>query len=267
MASGGGERRMVFDIRGRRRYAVKVVYAVLAVLMGASLFLVVGPLNVGELFNGGGGGTSEAAKQFEEQAQRLERKLKAEPDNTDLLVALTRTHINAGNSMAEIEPSGAKAFQPEALEQFQEASETWDEYLAKTKEPSANLAQVVAPTLFTMAELSRGNEIEANLKAAANAQRIVAEQRPNLNSLSTLGIYTMYTFDYKAAEKAGEEAKKYATTKFARENVDNQLKEIRKRAEEFQTRLVAYEKAVKKASKSGGGGAAALENPFGGLGG
>ena len=42
MAQGGKEHRMVFDIRGRRKHVVKVVYAVLAVLMGASLFLVVG---------------------------------------------------------------------------------------------------------------------------------------------------------------------------------------------------------------------------------
>jgi len=39
-----GERRMLFDIRGRRKNVVKVVYAILAVMMGASLFLVVGPV-------------------------------------------------------------------------------------------------------------------------------------------------------------------------------------------------------------------------------
>ena len=48
MASGG-ERRMVFDTRGRRKHVVRVVYAILAVLMGASLFLVVGPINIGSL--------------------------------------------------------------------------------------------------------------------------------------------------------------------------------------------------------------------------
>ena len=40
---------------------VKVVYAILAVLMGLSLFLVVGPVNIGELF-GGGGGSGNAAE-------------------------------------------------------------------------------------------------------------------------------------------------------------------------------------------------------------
>ena len=34
---------MVFDTGGRRRGVVKVVYAILAVLMGFSLLLVVGP--------------------------------------------------------------------------------------------------------------------------------------------------------------------------------------------------------------------------------
>ncbi len=43
-----GERRMLFDIRGRRKHVVRVVYAILALLMGASLFLVVGPFNIGQ---------------------------------------------------------------------------------------------------------------------------------------------------------------------------------------------------------------------------
>ena len=85
MASRGNERRMVFDIRGRRKYAVKVVYAILAVLMAASLFLVVGPLNIGEIFNSGGG-SSEVAKPALEQAERIERKLRRELKLPDGLI-------------------------------------------------------------------------------------------------------------------------------------------------------------------------------------
>ena len=45
---------MLFDLRGGRRgQVVKVVYALLAVLMGLSLFLVIGGFNLAELFNGG----------------------------------------------------------------------------------------------------------------------------------------------------------------------------------------------------------------------
>src|SRR5215469_16007310 len=100
MASGGKQQRMVFDIRGRRRNVVKVVYALLAVLMGLSLFLVVGGLNLSELF-GTNGSSNEASKRFEEQATRLERKLKKDPENPDLLVSLTRAQVNAGNSLYE----------------------------------------------------------------------------------------------------------------------------------------------------------------------
>ena len=72
-----GERRMVFDIRGRRRHVVKFVYAVLALLMGASLFLVVGPVNINSLL--GGSSTSNGAGALEEQAESIERKLKKDP--------------------------------------------------------------------------------------------------------------------------------------------------------------------------------------------
>ena len=66
---------------GRRKHVVKVVYAILAVLMGASLFLVVGPVNIGELFSSNASSGGEAAKPYEEQAERLEAKLKKEPED------------------------------------------------------------------------------------------------------------------------------------------------------------------------------------------
>ena len=46
MAQGNNEHRMVFDIRGRRRHVVKFVYAILAILMAGSLFLVTGAINI-----------------------------------------------------------------------------------------------------------------------------------------------------------------------------------------------------------------------------
>jgi hypothetical protein len=86
MAQGGKEHRMFFDLqRGRRRTTVKVVYAILAVLMGLSLFLVVGSFNIAELFSSNGSsGSSEIAKPYEEQAERLEAKLKEAPEDQAL---------------------------------------------------------------------------------------------------------------------------------------------------------------------------------------
>ena len=69
---------MVFDIRGRRKHVVRVVYAILALLMGASLFLVVGPVNLGSLF-GASNSVSNSASLFEEQAGGHRKEAEEEP--------------------------------------------------------------------------------------------------------------------------------------------------------------------------------------------
>ena len=72
MAQGPDEHRMVFDIRGRRRHVVKFVYAILAILMALSLFLVTGAVNVGSLFGSTSSGES-AVSNFEARPKRSKR--------------------------------------------------------------------------------------------------------------------------------------------------------------------------------------------------
>ena len=129
MAKKSGERRMVFDTGGRRRGVVKVVYAILTILMGFSLLLVVGPAPLQDLF-GVGNSVSNAAAQFEEQAEKTELKLKKDPEDPALLLSLTRARINAGNSLAEINPeTGEVAYTAGTVQQLQAASESWSKYL------------------------------------------------------------------------------------------------------------------------------------------
>ena len=99
-----GERRMLFDIRGRRKNVVKVVYGILAVMMGASLFLVVGPVNIGSLLSTADE-VDRSAEIFEEQIERTEQRLRKDPENPDILVSLTRAHINAGRAKSELDPT------------------------------------------------------------------------------------------------------------------------------------------------------------------
>jgi len=255
-----GERRMVFDTGGRRRGVVKVVYAVLAVLMGLSLLLVVGPAPLQDIF-GIEDSVSNAADQFEEQAERTEQKLKKDPQDEALLLSLTRARINAGNSLAVANPeTGEIGYTPEARQQLEGASEAWSKYLKATDEPNAGGAQVVAQAQFALAQTSRtGAEAKANLRAAAKAQQIVAEARPSIGSLSTLAIYRYFSFDYEGAAEARKEAATYANTKFERENLGNELDQVSKRAQEFEKQLVDYEKAVKQARAKGEPG---LTNPL-----
>lgn len=254
---------MVFDIRGRRKVGVKVVYALLAVLMGLSLFLVVGGVNLAELFNGSSSSSGEAAKPFEEQAERIEAKLRKEPEDEQLLAALARAQVSAGNSVLSASPEPGEGELVTALQQYQQASSSWSEYLKQTKEPQAGLAQLMAPALVQLAE--RGShslpQAERNIAAAAEAQQIVAEQRPTLNSLSTLALYTYFTGDFTAAEKTEAEAMKKTAAKFEARELEKRLGEVKKNAKKFQKELKAAEAAEKTAAKGKKGNPESLENP------
>jgi hypothetical protein len=266
VAGGNKEHKMLFDLRGGHRgKVVKVVYAVLAVLMGASLFLTVGPVNIGEIF-GGGGGSVNAAEPYEEQADRIEVKLKKDPENPDLLLSLTRAQINAGNANATREANGEVILTTDAVQAYEEADQSWTEYLKATDEPNPSLAQLVAPMMIQLAEIQTSYpQADLQIGAAAEAQKIVAEARPSVNSLSTLAFYTYFTGDFKAAEKARAEAKELAKAKSEREQIDKTLDEYKKNATTY---VDSKEKAEREQKKAGAQAPESLENPLSpGLGG
>lgn len=260
---------MLFDLRGGHRgKMVKIVYALLAVLMGLSLFLVVGGLNIAELFNSNSG-TGEAAKAYEEQAERIEVKLKKEPGAANLLEALTRAQLNAGNAQVTVEPSGERQVSADAAQEYQEAYQSWSEYLKATKEPDPGLALLVAPMLLQLAETATSyGQADTRLESASEAQEIVARQRPSVNTWTTLAFYSYFT-NPELAEKARAEAKKLAPGKS--EEIDKQLDEFKKNADRYRGEKAKAEKAEKEAAKTGGAGGTGTVpgggNPLGGLGG
>jgi hypothetical protein len=259
------EHRMVFDIRGRRRHVVKAVYAILAILMAASLFLVTGVFNPNTLFGSGSSGES-AATSFEKQAENIEAKLAKTPGDEALMANLTRTRINAANSMITNGEGESQEGIEKIKHQLALSSEDWSNYVDAASEPSAGLAIQVAPALFQLAEIStNAEESLENVKGATEAEQIVAEKRNDLNSWSTLAFYALFAQNYKLAEEAKEKAVKLANTKFERESFENQYDEVEKNAKEFGKRL-KLEKAS-KATQGGGGGKESIENPIQGLGG
>jgi tetratricopeptide (TPR) repeat protein len=266
MAQGDNEHRMLFDLRGKRRNVVKVVYATLAVLMGLSLFLVIGGFNIAELFQGNNT-SGEAAEQFEEQSERIEAKLQKDPQNPDLLVSLARAQINTGNSLVSFADNGEQIMTLGAVQEYQKANDTWTKYLKVVDEPSVGLALLIAPTMFRLAENSRTLlEARQNVTGAAEAQKIVSELRPNINSFSTLAYYLFFTGDFAAAEAAEEKAKSFAKGKPEEESIEKQLSEVRQRAKQFDKEV----KKVEQQAKADGGAEAAPEqleegqNPLGG---
>lgn len=260
--AGDGQRRMVFDTRGRRKHVVRVVYAILALLMGASLFVVVGPFNIAELFgNGSAGSTTEV---FDEQGERIEGRLAKDPTDEALLLALTRARISAGNAKAEggLE-SETPQLSPDARRDYEQALEAWNRYLKQAGvEPNPVAAQLVAGTFFRLAETGSNTpeEIESNLAVAVKAQRIAAEERPNVGSLSSLGIYEYFSGNFKAGDKATKRATANVPEAEAK-NIEKQLAVYRKQARQFVKSVERFAKAQKES-----GGEEPFQNPLGGIG-
>ncbi|HEX3323718.1 MAG TPA: hypothetical protein VHR65_01080 [Solirubrobacterales bacterium] len=252
---------MVFDTRGRRKHVVRVVYAILALLMGASLFLVVGPFNIGNLL--GTSGTTSGTKILNEQAERTEAKLRRDPTNEALLLSLTRTRIAAANGATEVNPeNGGTVYTAEGHEELNRAAEAWSRYLKQTKEPSPSAALLMSRSYFSLAETSADlEEALTNIGKAAATQRIAAEAQPSINSLTTLAIYEFYAGSFAAGNKATKEAEVKAATKAEAKEVSKQMAVYRKRGKQFQ----AQKKEIAK--QEGSQRKEALENPLGGLGG
>lgn len=253
---------MVFDTRGRRKHVIRVVYAVLALLMGASLFLVVGPFNLGELV--GNQGAGNAAGVLDEQAERIETRLAKDPKDAALLLALTRARISAGNARRETDPAtGAAVVTPDARDDYEASLEAWNRYLKQAgDEPNPTAAQLLAGTFFSLAESSSATlgEIESNIATAVAAQRIAAEERPSVSSLSSLAIYEFFNGDFAAGDRATKRAAATLPSKAEAENVEKQLAAYRKRAKRFVTQSERIAKAQQQA------GTESRQNPFGGIG-
>lgn len=250
---------MLFDIRGRRKHVVRVVYAILALLMGASLFLVVGPFNIANLV--GGSSTTEAAKVLQEQAQRTEQKLRRDPKNEQLLISLSRARINAANALTEVNPeTGATTYTAEGRHELERGVEAWNSYVKQTKEPKASVALVVSRGYFGLAESARSlEEAVEYVEGAAKTQRIAAEAQPSIGTLTTLAIYEFYAGDFAAGDKAVKQAEAKAPSKSEAKEIGKQMSEYRKRGKAFEAQKKEIAKQEKEQGKE------RLQNPLGGL--
>jgi hypothetical protein len=256
-----GEHRMLFDLRGRRKRVIQVAYAGLALVMVLSLFTVVGPVNLGDLFsNSGTSGSSSGV--FDDQVQRIERELKKNPNDPTLLAQLTRTSFNAGNAGIQRDPNSGQliSIPQSAIEDFNQAGDAWQRYLkTDPSKPDANAAQLAAQALLYSAATSSGIDFPPKIKAAAAAQAVFADAKPSLNAYLTLAQYRFFAGDVAGGEQAGRKAEQEAPK--------SQQPAVKQAVAQYKAQGAQIQKKVKSTSKfnPNGGGKQALENPLGGL--
>lgn len=261
---------MLFDLQGKRKRLIQVIYALLALLMGGGLVL----LGIGGEVSGGlldaftnrnGVQTGDLTK----EADRLQEKVDAEPRNKQAMTRLIRARYTAGNAQFEIDDAGQPQMTPEAREQFELAAETWRQYLELNPKPvDVNVAQLVSNALFGLAQnATDGVSARINSAAAADAQEYFADARPSVGSYSTLAIYSFFGNDFERGDKAVERVLELSKSPAAKKRNAKQMQQYRKQAKDFQKQLADYEKAMEAGSGAEDEGPPQILSPSGGLGG
>jgi hypothetical protein len=182
-----------------------------------------------------------------------------DPNNEQMLLQLTRARINGGNSQIEtVSETEAPTVSPEARKDFEAGSEAWSRYLKQAKEPSATAAQLVAGTFFRLAESSTSLlEAVENVAKATEAQKVAAEQSPNLGSLSTLAIYQYFNGEFAVGDKTAKRAAAKSSSKAEAKNVEKQLAQYREQSKKFAKQKQELAKVQKEVGKE------QLKNPLG----
>ena len=242
---------MLFDLRsGKRKRVIQVTYAVLAFLMAASLFTVVGPLNIGDIFTGGGGSSDAATSQFDDQISAAEDKLAKNPKDEKALLDLARNEALKGR--AESQPSSVGAppeITDEARTDFGRAADAWERYLKVSKgQPDASTAVYVVQAYVSLNDAA----------GAARTQEIVAQAQPSASSYGNLAIYRYFEGDFAGGDEAAKQALAEANPS-EKKQISDQLDQVKKQAQQAA-------KQQKKAAQSSTG-QNPLQSPLSPLGG
>jgi hypothetical protein len=204
---------MLFDIRGRRKRVIQVIYVGLAVLMGGGLiFFGIGGGTNGGLFDaigiGGDGGSSDP--QFDNRIERAEEDLAANPKDEKALLALAETHYLKAQTALEVDDQGRQTITDEAKSEYADAIDAWETYLdTKPKDPDDSTAALILNAyLFTTTTDDLPSDFEDKVQGAYEAAKVVADAQPSFGTYLQLTQAALYAGEDEVAKQA--EKKTYA---------------------------------------------------------
>jgi hypothetical protein len=154
----------------------------------------------------------------------------------------------------------------EAEQEYEQAADAWDKYLALNPDPVSTSATTFAVQTFTILaqNASSTTEADTNWKAAADAQKLLVERRPTLGNLSNLAFYSYASLNFKQGDKAAERAAELAANPAARKTIERQLDSYRQQAKAF----AAQRRREEQQNHGDDNGAPEVpENPLGDVGG
>ncbi len=255
---------MLFDLRGRRKRFIQVIYVFLALLLGGSLvFFGIGgdaPGGLGDAIgispNSGSGDST-----LDSDIEDAEATLETDPGNQAALLTLARSQTQAGNLQLD-EEEGQPVLTDEAVERYEAATDAWEQYLSATdgkprnREEAAAVASQVFRAYQTLAFATEDPVlVQRRLDSAVETMELVTAENPNPNSLFQLASTAYLAGDSKTAERARKRALSQVDDA-SRAGLEAQLNAAKQQGRALQRQIKAAE------SQDG----AALEDPLGGLG-
>ena len=212
---------MIFDLKGKRRRVVQVVYATLAALIAVGLVGAgIGSDVSGGLFDafrgsGGGGGDSLIDRRVEAANARLQRN----PRDAAALQDLARAEFQLAGQDAD---PNTGVYGKDARDNLTRAASAWERYLAL--EP----AKVDPLLAATMIQVYGQGGLNRPAKAAQAAE-ILAEAKPTAAAYLQLATYATLAKQTRKAELAGDRALELAS-KSERKDVKAQLEALKSQA-------------------------------------
>ncbi len=261
---------MVFDLGGKRKRVVQVVFGFLALIFAVSFAgFGIGSDVSGGLFDAlgvGSNSSTDADPALDNQIDRAEEALAANPEDEKALLALARTHFLKGQNALEKDDQGQPvALTDESLSEYGEATAAWEEYLATEPEnPDDGVAPLIIQAYdFQLRSASTRGELEAALNGAVEATKVVAAARPSAGSYSQLGYFAYLAGETKTAQEAEKKALAEASDSSTKGQISSQLEQAKTQGKALALELKQAAEAKKAATPD----EAQLENPLGGFGG
>jgi tetratricopeptide (TPR) repeat protein len=235
---------LLFDLKGKRKRLVQVVYVMLAILFGGGLVLfgVGGNVSGGliDAFRGSGSGGADNSA-FTDVVDRAQRQVARNPDDPDAWIAVVRAQFNLASSPAGSDASTG-ALTDRGQQAVVEVTQAWDRYeKLKPKKIDASGASFAALAFGALQDYDK----------AADIQQLSLEARPN----NPNGYFQLADFAYRADQvERGDRAAKEAvrrTPSDQRNTVRSLIADTKKQGKQVAAAVKEAEKAQREARKKG----------------
>jgi tetratricopeptide (TPR) repeat protein len=230
---------MLFDLKGKRKRLVQVVYVALAILFagGLVLFGVGGNVSGGLIDAFKGGGSSDTSV-FSDRVEEAERRAARRPRDPEAWLEVVRAQLSFAQSTEGSDPETG-ALTDRGQQAIVEVSQAWERYLRlKPKKIDGNAAAFAALAYGALQDYDK----------AIDAQELSVKARPSAN-----GYFQLADFAYRAGEAdAGDRAAEKAvamTPRDQRNTVRSLIKDTKKQGLQVAKAIREAEKAQKQSGK------------------